>query len=153
MHATGGARRYGRAVPDVVIELPGGDVTPLLERLEGAVFVNLLPGVDAAEAPPPRSALTHLLGNRGPTVPLATWTPGEIGLQHMAGQRVVRFLADRGVPVPDDWYVVSDHPKRGLVVRTYAAPPGDALAWLVRAATVTCPLEITGPWQAVVRTR
>jgi hypothetical protein len=149
----GGTRRYGRAVPDDVIELPDGDVTPLLHRLEGAVFVNLHPGVDVDDAPPPRSALTHLLGNRGPTVPLATWTPGEIGLQHMAGQRVARFLAERGVPVPEEWYVVADHPKRGLVVRTYQSPPQETLAWLVRAATVTCPLPITGPWHAVVRTR
>jgi hypothetical protein len=140
-------------VPDLVVELPAGDVTPLLEHLDGAVFVNLHPGVDAEEVPPPRSPLAHLLGNRGPVVPLATWTPGEIGLQHMAGQRAVRFLAAKGVPVPDEWYVVSDHPKRGLVLRTYDATPEDTLRWLVRAATATCPLPITGPWQAVVRTR
>jgi hypothetical protein len=140
-------------VPDLVVELPAGDVTPLLEHIDGAVFVNLHPGVDAEDVPPPRSPLAHLLGNRGPVVPLATWTPGEIGLQHMAGQRAVRFLADKGVPVPDEWYVASDHPKRGLVLRTYDATPEDTLRWLVRAATATCPLPITGPWQAVVRTR
>ena len=137
---------------DVVLELPDGDITPLIEHLDGAAFVNLHPGVDAHEVPP-RSSLAHLFGNRGPTVPLATWTPGEIGLQHMAGQRAVRYLAERGVAVPDDWYVVSDHPKRGLVVRTYQSPPADVLGWLVRAATVTCPLPITGPWQAVLRLR
>lgn len=139
-------------MPDVVIELPDGDISPLLDQVGGAVFVNLHPGVDADEVPP-RSALTNLFGNRGPTVPLATWTPGEIGLQHMAGQRVVRFLADKGVPVPESWYVVNDHPKRGLVLRTYDADPAETLAWLVRAATVTCPLPIVGPWHAVVRSR
>ena len=139
-------------MPDVVIELPDGDIAALLEHLDGAVFVNLHPGVDA-ERVPPTSALGNLFGNRGPTVPLATWTPGEVGLQHMAGQRVARFLAARGVPVPDDWYVVSDHPRRGLVLRTYQTPPAEALRWLVRAATVTCPHEISGPWQATVRTR
>jgi len=139
-------------VPDDVVELPGGDITPLLERLDGAVFVNLRPGVDADEVPP-RSGLAQLFGNRGPTVPLATWTPDEIGLQHMAGQRAVPFLADRGIAVPDEWYIVSDHPKRGLVLRVYDAPPDVTLRWLVRAATATCPLQITGPWHAVVRTR
>lgn len=137
---------------DLVVELPDGDITPLLAHLEGATFVNLHPGVDPDEVPP-RSALFSVFGNSGPTVPLATWTPGEIGLQHMAGQRAVRFLADKGVPVPEDWYVVSDHPKRGLVLKTYATPPEDALRWLVRAATVTCPLKIIGPWHAVVRQR
>ena len=139
-------------MPDDVVELPGGDITPLLERLDGAVFVNLRPGVDADEVPP-RSGLAQLFGNRGPTVPLATWTPDEIGLQHMAGQRAVPFLADRGIAVPDEWYIVSDHPKRGLVLRVYDAPPDVTLRWLVRAATATCPLQITGPWHAVVRTR
>ena len=137
---------------DLVIELPDGDIAPLLVHLQGAVFVNLHPGVDAEQVPQ-RSPLGNLFGNRGPVVPLATWTPAEIGLQHMAGQRVVRVLADKGVPVPEEWYVVADHPKRGLVVRTYQSPPEDALRWLVRAATVTCPLPITGPWHAVVRTR
>jgi hypothetical protein len=139
-------------VPELVVELPDGDVTPLLEHLEGAVFVNLHPGVDASDVPP-RSPLAQLFGNRGPVVPLATWTAGEIGLQHMAGQRAVRFLADKGVAVPEEWYVVADHPKRGLVLRTYDAAPADTLRWLVRAATVSCPLEIIGPWHAVIRTR
>lgn len=137
---------------DLVLELPDGDVSLLLDHLDGAVFANLSPGVDAEEVPP-RSALGHLFGNRGPVVPLATWTPGEIGLQHAAGQQVVRTLAERDVAVPEEWYVVSDHPKRGLVLRTYAAPPTETLPWLARAALALCPLPVTGPWHAVVRTR
>ncbi|MET0727177.1 MAG: hypothetical protein ABWZ76_02635 [Acidimicrobiales bacterium] len=139
-------------MPDIVIELPDGDIAPLLEHLDSAVFVNLRPGVDAGQVPP-SSPLANLLGNRGPTVPLATWTPGEIGLQHTAGQRVARFLAEHDLPVPDDWYLVTDHPKRGLVLRTYQTPPAETLRWLVRAATVTCPLDVVGPWHATVRTR
>lgn len=137
---------------DLVVELPNGDIAPLLEHLDGAVFVNLRPGVES-EPVAPQSPLGNLFGSRGPVVPLATWTPGEIGLQHTAGQRAVRFLASKGVPVPEEWYVVSDHPRRGLVLRTYQSSPEDTLRWLVRAATVTCPQEITGPWHAVVRTR
>jgi hypothetical protein len=139
-------------MPILRLELPDGDVAPLLDHLDGALFANLSPGVDEDEVPP-RSALGHLVGARGPTVPLATWTPGEIGIQHAAGQRVVRTLAERGVPVPEEWYVAADHPKRGLVVKTYQSPPAETLAWLVRAATVLCPLPITGPWIAGVRTR
>jgi hypothetical protein len=139
-------------VSEVVVLLPDGDIAALLEHLPGAAFVNLHPGVDAEDVPA-RSPLGNLFGNRGPVVPLATWTQGEIGLQHSAGQQVVRFLTEHGVPLPDEWYVLADHPKRGLVVRTYQAPPEDTLPWLVRAVTVTCPLPITGPWQAVVHTR
>jgi hypothetical protein len=139
-------------VPELTLELPDGDVTPLLPHLEGALFANLVPGVDEEEVPS-RSMLGQVFGNSGPVVPLATWTPGEIGLQHAAGQRVVRTLEERGVPVPEDWYVVSEHPKRGLVLRTYATPVEDVLAWLVDAASVLCPLPITGPWLARIRTR
>jgi hypothetical protein len=139
-------------VPDHIVELPDGDITPLLDLAEDAIFINISPGVDAGEVPP-RSGLTHLFGNRGPTVPLATWTPGEIGIQHMAGQRVGRFLADKGCGVPDDWYVASEHPKRGIVVKTFQSPPADTLAWLVQACRLLNPLEVHYPWQAVVRTR
>lgn len=134
------------------MELPDGDVTPLLPHLAGAAFVNLHPGVDAQEVPP-SGPVGGLFGSRGPVVPLATWTPGEIGLQHAAGQHVTRFLAERGVRVPEDWYKVAEHPKRGLVLRTYQTPARQVLEWLVQAATATCPLEITGPWHAVVHTR
>ena len=139
-------------MPDALVELLDGDITPLLEHIEGAVFINISPGVDTDEVPP-RSGLTHLFGNRGPTVPLATWTPEEIGIQHMVGQKVTRFLAERGCPVPEDWYVVSEHPKRGLVLKTYQSPAEQTLAWLVQACRLLCPLEIHYPWQAVVRTR
>lgn len=134
---------------DLVVELPDGDVTPLLEHLGAAAYVNLHPGVDADPAPPQRP-LANLFASRGPRVPLGTWTPGELGLQHAAGQRVVRFLAERGVEVPETWYVVEDHPRRGLVVRTYDTPPEEVLTWLVRAMTATCPLELTEPWWAEV---
>ena len=140
-------------MPLTQLDLADGDVSELAALLDDtAVFANFSPGVDR-DLVPARSGLAQLVGNSGPLVPLATWTPGEIGLQHAAGQRVTRTLAERGVPVPEEWYVVAEHPKRGLVLRTYAAPPAETLAWLVRAATVLCPLEIIGPWPAVVRFR
>ena len=71
----------------------------------------------------------------------------------MFGPRVTRWLAERGCAVPDDWYVVDESPKRGLVLKTYAAPPEQTLQWLVDACRLLCPLEIQLPWQAVVRTR
>lgn len=139
-------------MPDLRLELSDDDLEPLLERLGGAIFANLSPGVAPTEVTP-RSGLGQLFGNRGPFVPLATWTPGEIGLQHAAGQRAARLLAERGCAVPEAWYVVSDNPKRGLVVRTYNATPRDAIGWLMRAAAMLCPVPITGPWVATVRTR
>jgi hypothetical protein len=139
-------------MPDTVVELPDGDITPLLDHVPSAVFINISPGVDASEVPP-RSGLAHLFGNRGPTVPLATWTPGEIGVQHMAGQRVTRFLEERGCPVPEEWYVKDESPKRGLVLMTYDAPAEVTLRWLVEACRRLCPMDVPLPWQAVVRSR
>jgi hypothetical protein len=139
-------------MPDLVLELPEGDIAPLLEHVEHAVFINLRPGVDE-EHTPPRTALAHLVGNQGPFVPLATWTPGEIGIQHAAGQRVTSTLAEKGCPVPDTWYKVSEHPKRGLVLRTYDTPAEDVLRWLARASEELCRIQITQPWTATVRTR
>jgi len=135
-----------------LVELPEGDISPLLPFVERAAFINIRPGVDI-ELLPERGVLGQVLGNRGPTVPLATWTPGEIGLLHAIGQRARTYLAERGVDIPDEWYVASDHPKRGLVLKTYQTAPEVTLRWLVRAATVTCPLPIEGPWGAVVHTR
>ena len=139
-------------MPDLLLELPDGDITPLLDHLAGAVFVNLSPGVDADQVAT-QSPRTSIFGNRGPLLPLATWTPGEIGLQHGLAARAAPWLADHGAAVPDEWYIAADHPKRGLVVKTYAAPAEDALRWLVRAADLICPFEVVFPWQAVVRTR
>lgn len=139
---------------DLLLELPDGDVGPLVELLgPGVVFANLQPGIADEDVPPPRTTMSRLVGNTGPVIPLATWTPGEIGLQHAAGQRVTRFLAERGVPVPEEWYVVTENPKRGLVLRTYQAPPAETVPWLARAAAAVCPLPITEPWRAVVRRR
>ena len=139
-------------MPDLLLELPDGDITPLLEHLDGAVFINISPGVDADQVPV-RSGLTSIFGNRGPLVPLATWTPGEMGLQHGVGARAAPWLAEHGCPVPDEWYVAADNPKRGLVLKTYDAPAADVLAWLVRASDLLCPFDAVFPWQAVVRSR
>jgi hypothetical protein len=138
-------------MPDRLVELPDGDITPLLDHLEGAVFINVSPGVDADQVP--LKSVTSIFGNRGPLVPLATWTPGEIGVQHGVGSRAAPWLADHGCPVPDEWYVAADNPKRGLVLKTYATPAAETLAWLVKASDLLCPFDAVFPWQAVVRTR
>lgn len=136
-----------------LVELPGGDVTPLVPLLDGAAFVNLRPGVDEEEVPP-RSALGNLLGARGPDVPLATWTPGEVGLQHATGPKVLERLAEHGHPIPEGWRRITDHPKRGAVLEPPSdADPAEVLRWLARAAEMLCPLPVTGPWQATVHRR
>ncbi len=128
-------------------------------------WVNLSPVVqedDEGGAGAVRSAgLFGLFGGSGPPVPLCTWTPGEarrrgvepasVGLQHAAGPKVVRRLAEVGAPVPDGWTVGQDHPRRGLVVHPPAAVgPEAVLRWLLGAGEALCVLPVTGWWRAAV---
>ncbi|MFN2606508.1 MAG: hypothetical protein ABR511_01235 [Acidimicrobiales bacterium] len=108
---------------------------------------------------PPRQGLLRFFGARGPESLLATWLPGEaagegfkpttVGVQHAAGGRIVRRLADAGLPVPAGWRVTQDHPTRGLV----AEVPDDAdvdgvLGWLVAASGKVASFPLTGRWRA-----
>lgn len=148
-----------------VVEFAEARRTPVVDRMvaltdAGSGWINLSPGLDVDVPPPPRSALASLLGSRGPTVPLATWTapgrrdPATVGIQHAEGPRTVALLAERGVPVPAGWRRLQDHPKRGLVlVPPAAATAGEldaVLDWLLRATGALCPVRRTGEWRAYV---
>ena len=88
----------------------------------GAGWINLSPGLDVDVPPPTRSGLASLVGSRGPTVPLGTWSaaqrrqPATVGVHHGEGPKAVALLADRGVALPEGWRRMQDHPKRGLVL-------------------------------------
>lgn len=148
----------------LVIEFPEDGRAPVVEQMlamteAGSGWLNLSPGLDLDVAPAPRSALGQIFGSRGPTVPLGTWMPAQkrqaatAGIEHGEGPKAARRLEELGVPVPDHWRVVQDHPKRGLVM---AMPtPQDAaeldgvLAWLVRATGALCSWPRTGEWRAL----
>ena len=97
-------------------------------------WINLHPEVRPEDEPPPRSGLTTLL-LAGPVhdIPVLTWVAGKlnqhqevqadsIGVQHAAGVRVLARLATAGLALPEDWKLVQDHPRRGLVVAPAAGP-------------------------------
>jgi len=107
-------------------------------------------------------------GQRKPTPVEGTWIPGRstrrapepasVGLEHPAGRFAVRQLRDGGSPVPDGWKVVNDNARRGLVLSVPETDDPDAdceriLTWLVAAAGVLAPHEVTGLWQAEVHRR
>ena len=131
----------------------------LVARGEG--WINLEPVVEEADLPERPGPFAFLTG---PTheIPTATWVPGRhtptgdtkpttIGLQHAGGARVAGKLRDLGLPVPDDWRVTQDHPRRGLVA---SVPPGAdngaVVGWLLRAAELLCATPTTGRWGASV---
>jgi hypothetical protein len=121
-------------------------------------WLNVSPGLDMDVPPPDRSALGQLLGSRGPTVPLGTWTPAQkrdpaiAGIEHGEGPRAAEALERLGTPVPQGWRVVQDHPKRGLVVAmptpTGAEELDSVLVWLLRACSALCSWPRTGEWRA-----
>lgn len=151
-------------VPEpVVIEFAEDDRAAVVRRMAkladaGAGWINFSPGLNVEEPPAPRSGMGMLLAARGPLVPMATWAPPQgrepetAGIEHGQGPKVVRMLAERGVPVPEGWRVAQDHPRRGLVVVPVPGVGDEALDvvldWLLRASAALCPLPRSGNWRA-----
>ena len=125
---------------------------------------------DLAPTPPPSPL--NIFGRRRVVTIEGTWVPGRagrtppepasVGLEHPAGRFAVRQLRDGGLGVPDDWKVVTDHARRGLVLSVPASDgsPGDRadhlsaiVEWLVAAAAILAPEQVTGRWQAEVHLR
>lgn len=152
--------------PPEYVEFPADDVSPVQPFLAelaatGGGWVNLEPGYDPDDAPPPRSLLGQAFTARGPDIPLCTWVPPQrhrrssepatIGVHHGAGRKAVDQLAAAGIDVPAGWRVTQDHPRRGLVVALPDdAPPASVLTWLVRAGTALCRVPLSGWWRAAV---
>jgi hypothetical protein len=124
-------------------------------------WVNLQPAMAPEDLPDEGSGVTRVFSATGPRVPLVSWVPEpgrggvtgpvSLGVQHAAGPKALARLRDRGHPAPDGWRMLSDHPRRGLVV----AVPGDedpdtALVWVLRAAELLAPLALPRAWHAGV---
>jgi hypothetical protein len=140
-----------------------GEVLEAMTTIEraGDGWVNLLPGIDPDDAPPPPRGLTAILAPKTPGAVMATWAPqararrsaqgATVGLLHSAGRFAARQLAGLGAPVPDGWIVRQDNPRRGLIVEAPAdTPESDILEWMIAATTALCTLPLTGNWNAVI---
>lgn len=135
----------------------------LAERRDG--WINLHPWVDDDdELPTVAAGLIAWLRARGPTVPEATFVPGEvrrrrtdphsIGIQHPSGPKARQSLAGKGIEIPEGWRVRSDHPRRGLVVELPDdVDVGDVLAWLLRASNALSGTPLGDRWVAAVYRR
>jgi hypothetical protein len=128
-------------------------------------WVNMQPIVDEQDVPQTSVGLLGWISAKGPAVPEATWVPGErkrsgavtpdsIGLQHRGGPKARLTLADAGLPIPPGWRILSDHPKRGLVLELPGATDPEAIVdWLVRAAKTLSPIDLPDRWVATVHSR
>lgn len=152
--------------PDEVFDVRGDARTDLLAALTTLVadesgWVNVAPLL-AREDLPPRHLITALFSAKGPLLPVATFVPGtrgragqvgpsSLGLQHPEGRKVAAVLRARGVTPPDGYRVVSDNPRRGLVLE--AQGPGELAEvadWLLVATGAVCPSDFDGWWRAMV---
>jgi hypothetical protein len=155
-----------------VVEFFRSDPAQLLTVLDELAvardgWVNIQAVEDDEEAPdaqPARAGVFSLVGGRGTRVPIGTWVPGErggrrndpdsLGIQHAAGPRALRQLSAAGVPPPEGASMLSDHPKRGLVLALAdGTPPSVVLAWLFAACDVLTPDPLPDTWVAIVHRR
>ena len=130
---------------------------------EAKGWLTLQPAFDSAAAPPPRGGAGFFTA-RGPYIPVCNWVPGErtgqgirytaLGIQHGSGGKVVPWLTEHDHPLVKGWETISDHVSRGAVV---AVPPAEdhevVLVWLLHAADLLCPVQLTGEWRALVYRR
>lgn len=138
-------------------------VVAVMDRMTAAHegWLNFEPAIEA-DAVPDEPGFFALFSGKGPSVPLATWTPPSapgarrvepamVGLQHGAGSRARQVLVGSGHNYPEGWRVTQDHARKGLVV---AVPPsassGEVLGWLLRAAAVMSSVPLTGRWRAAI---
>lgn len=128
-------------------------------------WVNLQPLVDEEDVPTPSVGILGWISAKGPAVPQATWVPGErkrngvvapdsVGLQHGGGPRARVTLAEAGTPIPAGWKILSDHPKRGLVLELpEGVDPTAVVDWLLTASRVLSPIDLPTRWVAAVHRR
>ncbi len=124
-------------------------------------WINIEPIVEDDDRPPEPGPFAFLGGSTH-KIPTATWMPGKrsangsvrpttVGLEHAAGPRLAWKLRDLGIPVPEDWRITQDHPRRGLVASVPAGADNAAvMRWLLEAATACCTVPTTGRWRADV---
>jgi len=144
------------------------EVVKAMERVAASLdgWVIFEPLFDSEALPPVRPSFLDAFSGRGPTVPEASWVPGEakrdrvtplsIGLRHPSGSKAAARLAEAGTGVPDGWAIRMDHPKRGLVLEARGGTHVDAgatLTWLLTALDALTPLRLAGQWRATIHHR
>ncbi|MFN8052061.1 MAG: hypothetical protein U0Q22_11525 [Acidimicrobiales bacterium] len=145
----------------VLIDHDAAELAAVMDELAatGRGWINLLPEIPEDVPVPSTPNALAIFSKRGPVVPLGTWTaptaarngavaPSEIGIQHGAAKQAARALADGPAAVPGDWFVLSDNPRRGFVVRPPASTTTLAQAsWLLDALAAICIPPQTGRFQ------
>ena len=105
-----------------------GPVVELMNRYrytsDSIFWFNIEPDVDERSIHT-GSIFWKAFSSRGPRIPQFTWTsatdrkgnyqPSEIGLTHPTGIAVLERIKSFQINIPDEWRLIQDHPKRGIV--------------------------------------
>ena len=154
------------------VEFLRSDPTELLAVMSGLAdardgWVNVQAVVDEDEMPdaaPTRAGLFSLVSGRGPSVPVSSWVPGELtrrgqdpdslGIQHGAGPKALRRLVQAGVVPPEGSRLLSDHPRRGLVLALApSTDPTTVLTFALAASDVLTAFPLPETWVGIVHHR
>lgn len=131
----------------VLIDHDPAALAAIMDQLvaAGRGWINLLPEIPEDVPVPPTPSVLAVFSKRGPVVPLGTWTAEEMGIQHGAARRAADALEHTPGALPSSWPVLSDHPRRGVVIRPAAGTSTlDQARWLLDALATICIPPSTG---------
>jgi len=98
--------------------------------------------------------------SRGPRIPQFTWTsatdrkgnyqPSEIGLTHPTGIAVLERIKSFQINIPDEWRLIQDHPKRGIVFQLPATYHSEEVVMFATSVIpVVSPFEFEGSFKLI----
>tara|TARA_A100001388_G_scaffold73758_1_gene52284 strand:+ start:365 stop:790 length:426 start_codon:yes stop_codon:yes gene_type:complete len=98
--------------------------------------------------------------SRGPRIPQFTWTsatdrkgnyqPSEIGLTHPTGIAVLERIKSFQINIPDEWRLIQDHPKRGIVFQLPATYHSEEVVMFATSVIpVVSPFEFAGSFKLI----
>ena len=140
-----------------------GPVIDLMDRYrytsDSIFWFNIEPDVDQRSVHT-GSIFWKAVSSRGPRIPQFTWTsatdrkgnfqPSEIGLTHPTGIAVLDRIKSFQINVPNEWQLIQDHPKRGIVFQlpgTY--DPEEVVVFATSVIPVVSPFEFEGSFKLI----
>ena len=140
-----------------------GPVIDLMDRYrytsDSIFWFNIEPDVDQRSVHT-GSIFWKAFSSRGPRIPQFTWTsatdrkgnfqPSEIGLTHPTGIAVLDRIKSFQINVPNEWQLIQDHPKRGIVFQlpaTYVSE--EVVMFATSVIPVVSPFEFAGSFKLI----
>ena len=140
-----------------------GPVVELMNRYrytsDFIFWFNIEPDVDERSIHT-GSIFWKAFSSRGPRIPQFTWTsatdrkgnyqPSEIGLTHPTGIAVLERIKSFQINIPDEWRLIQDHPKRGIVFQLPATYHSEEVVMFATSGIpVVSPFEFEGSFKLI----